>query len=380
MIRNGIDNLVQHDAIFKKKRLGLITAPTGLNLSFEPTYRLLHRDYHLAALFAPEHGVRGDLAAGAIVDSCPDPQTGVPVYSLYRGDSKRLTPEMLEQVDLVVYDIQDVGVRYYTFIYTMLYALEDCARAGKTFVVLDRINPLNGLTVEGNVLTEGYKSFVGGYPLAIRYGLTAGELAVMANAEMGWNADLHIVRCDGWNRGMQFPDTGMVWVPPSLNIPHFESALLYPGTCLFEGTNLSEGRGTASPFEVVGAPFLRDPDRVAAELNQLGLAGVRFRPTWFRPTTSKHAGDLCGGVQIHVTDSRALSSVEIGVRMLYTIRDHCAEFAFLPPVKENGRPFIDLLGGDRIFREEAVDIEAMLETFREESRVFAKRKAQYHLY
>lgn len=379
MIRNGIDNIAAYDSLFRGKRIGLITSPTGLTHDFTTTIQILHERYGLAALFSPEHGVRGDQAAGALVDTYADPATGVPVYSLYRKDSKRLAPEMLDAVDLVVYDIQDVGVRYYTFIYTMLYALEDCAKAGKPFVVLDRINPLDGETVEGNVLKPGYESFVGGYPLCVRYGLTAGEVAVMANDEMGWQADLHVVRCEGWERGMLFSDTGRLWVPPSLGIPRFETALLYPGTCLFEGTNLSEGRGTALPFETIGAPFV-DAQALADEMNAKQLPGVRFRPVYFKPTASKHQGELCGGVQLHVTDARALRPFETGVTLLYTVKTMFAEFEFLPPLKEGSRPFIDLLGGDKLFRADPVDVPELLARCREESDAFAERKRPYHLY
>ncbi len=378
MIRNGIDCIDNYARLFAGKRLGLITSPTGLTGELESTIRVLHEKFELAALFSPEHGVRGDRHAGALVDDYEDPLTGVPVYSLYRGDSKRLTPEMLDGVDMVVYDIQDVGVRYYTFIYTMLYAMEDCAKAGKPFVVLDRINPLDGATVEGNVLRPDYRSFVGNYSLCVRYGLTAGEVATMVNAETGLNAQLSVVRCEGWEREMLFPETGRIWVPPSLGVPRFETALLYSGTCLFEGTNLSEGRGTTSPFEIVGAPFVR-AEELAEEMNRKRLPGVRFRPVYFKPTFSKHEGELCAGVQLHVTDSRALRPLETGVRLLYELKRRYEQFRFLPPVRENGRPFIDLLGGDRSYRDET-DEEALLERFREESRAFSERKQAYHLY
>lgn len=379
MVRNGIDRIGDYSHLFQGKRLGLITAPTGLTSDFVPTIQILRDRFRLAALFSPEHGVRGNLAAGAMVDTYNDPQTGVPVYSLYRKDSKRLTPEMLESVDVVVYDIQDVGVRYYTFIYTMLYALEDCARAGKEFVVLDRVNPLNGVTVEGNILKDGYRSFVGNYPLAVRYALTPGEVATMANEQMGWNAKLHVVRCDGWDRSMSFPDTGRIWVHPSLGMPRYETALLYPGTCLFEGTNLSEGRGTTFPFEMIGAPYI-EPERLADEMNEKGLPGVRFRSVYFNPTTSKHQGELCGGVQLYVTDASAFRPLETGLTLLYTIKRNYEAFAFLPPLKEGSRPFIDLLGGDSLYRDEQIGLPELLDRFREESAQFAAMKRQYHLY
>ena len=196
MVYNGIDTIDRHEALFTGKRLGLITSVTGLTAGFETTIDVLHRKFGLSALFSPEHGVRGNIAPGGLVDTYVDPATGVTAYSLYRKDSKRMTPEMLEQVDAVIYDIQDVGARYYTFMYTMLYALEDCAKAGKEFILLDRVNPL-GDRVEGNVLKPGYESFVGGYPLAMRYGLTVGEFARMAAEQLGLNARLTVVPVEG---------------------------------------------------------------------------------------------------------------------------------------------------------------------------------------
>lgn len=378
-IRTGVDRIDRHAELFRGKRLGLITAPTGLGADFRSTIDILHEKFELAALFSPEHGVRGDLAAGALVDTYVDEATGVPVYSLYRKDSKRLTPEMLDAVDMVVYDIQDVGTRYYTFIYTMLYALEDCAAAGKPFVVLDRPNPLDGVTVEGNVLKEGFHSFVGNYPLAMRYGLTAGEVATMANAEQGLGAELYVVPCEGWEREMRFADFGGVWIPPSMGIPRFDSALLYPGTCLFEGTNLSEGRGTTAPFEIIGAPFV-NADRLASAMNAKRLPGVYFRPVYFKPTFSKHEGQLCRGVYVHVLDGAALRPVELGVTLLFTIKELFPEFAFLPPVRENGRPFIDLLCGESKLREFSGDVSVLLEQFAAESLDFVERTKTFHLY
>lgn len=378
-IRAGIDAIDRYGELFRGKRLGLITAPTGLGSGFRSTIDILHDKFELAALFSPEHGVRGDLAAGALVDTYVDEATGVPVYSLYRKDSKRLTPEMLDAVDMVVYDIQDIGTRYYTFIYTMLYALEDCAAAGKPFVVLDRPNPLDGVTVEGNVLKAGFESFVGNYPLAIRYGLTAGEVATMANEEKGLGAELHVVPCEGWEREMRFQSGGGVWVAPSMGIPRYETALLYPGACLFEGTNLSEGRGTTAPFEIIGAPFV-DADRLAAELNAKRLPGVYFRPTFFKPTFSKHQGEQCRGVYVHVLDVAALRPVELGLTMLFTMREMFPEFAFLPPVREGGRPFIDLLCGESGVREFEGDPRGLMDRFAEESAAFRKRKQAFHLY
>lgn len=379
MVLNGVDSLLNYRHLLEGKRVGLITTPTGITADFRSTISILHEHFHLAAMFSPEHGVRGDLDAGALVDTYIDPYTQVKVHSLYRKDSKRLTPEMLEEVDVLVYDIQDVGVRYYTFIYTMLYALEDCAKAGIPFVVLDRVNPLDGVTIEGNILKPGFKSFVGNYELAVRYGLTAGEVAMMANDQKGWNAELHVVPLTGWTRDMRFPQTGLTWVHPSLGMPRYETALLYAGTCLFEGTNCSEGRGTTFPFEMIGAPYI-EAQQLADVMNAKQLPGVRFRPVHFKPTASKHAGELCGGVQLYVTDDQLIRPLEIGVTLLFAIRDMYEQFSFLPPIKEGSRPFIDLLCGDSLYRESQVSAKQLLEQFTEESKQFADLKKQYHIY
>lgn len=380
MVLNGIESIDKYEKLFKGKRIGLITSPSGVDNNFSSIISLLHEKYELAALFSPEHGVRGDMEAGALVDTYLDPYTNVPVYSLYRKDSKRLTPEMLELVDLIVYDIQDVGTRYFTFINTMLYALEDCANSGKEVVVLDRINPLDGVTVEGNILKSGFKSFVGAYPLCMRYGLTIGEFALMANAQMGFNCQLHIITCDGWDRKMKFSDTKRRWVMPTMGIPRFETALLYPGTCLFEGTNLSEGRGTTCPFEIIGAPFI-DGQRLADNMNGKKLPGVLFRPVHFKPTTSKYNGEKCEGIQVHITDYNQLLAVDTGIELLYQVaEDYSDKFEFLPPYKDGARQFIDLLSGDDAIRTGRMSKKLLLESYKHESSEFKRIKEQFHIY
>lgn len=379
MVLNGIDRIGEYDSLFRGKRLGLITSPTGLSREGETTISILHKRYGLSALFSPEHGVRGNMAAGALVDTYTDEETGVPVYSLYRKDSKRLTPEMLNQVDVVIYDIQDVGTRYYTFISTMLYALEDCAKAGKTFVLLDRPNPLGGVTMEGNLLREEYRSFIGAYPLCMRYGMTDGELARMAADREKLNCDLHIVPCTGWNRTMQFPDCGTVWVPPSLNLPTFETALLYPGMCLFEGTNYSEGRGTASPFAVIGAPTVNAPV-LAREMNAKHLPGVWFRPVYFTPTTSKHEGAFCSGVQVHITDRHQVRPVDVGVRLLLECCREDPALQFRPPFVEGAKRPIDLLSGDHLIGDRMAGADELLAAYHAESAAFLEQIQQYFLY
>lgn len=381
MVGYGIDVLWdsgRYDALLRHRRIGLLTNPTGLDTGFRSTVDLLHRRFGLAALFGPEHGVRGDQAPGAQVGDSRDKATGLPVYSLYRRDSKRLTPEMLECFDVLVYDIQDVGSRYYTYLYSLLYALEDCARAGKPVVVLDRPNPLGGLAVEGNRVQPGYFSFVGGYPLCMRYGLTVGEFARMANRDLG--AQLTVVPCAGWRREMLWPDTGLPWVMPSPNLARFEAALLYAGTCLFEGTNLSEGRGTAAPFELIGAPYIDDPDALAAALNEKRLPGVRVRPQWFTPASGKHAGRLCGGVQLHVMDARTIRPVRTALELLYEVEKRWGgDFAWQTPLPPATRPHIELLGGDdRLYRKEP--LASVLAQYAADEEAFAREKRAFHLY
>lgn len=380
MLLKGIDNVKFQDTFLKGKRLGLITSISGIDHEFQSTIDLLHQRYHVTALFAPEHGVRGDKEAGQMVETYHDQETGLPVYSLYRKDSKHLTKEMLDDVDAVVYDIQDLGVRYYTFLSTMLYAMEDCAKYGKEFIVLDRPNPLGGEKLEGNVLRKEYQSFVGAYPLPVRYGLTIGELATMVKEEEGIACHLTVVPCKGYKRKDLFPETGQTWMMPSLGIPRFETALLYPGTCLVEGTNLSEGRGTSCPFELIGAPFL-DGKRLVSELRRKKLPGVQFTPVYFTPTSSKHQGVFCEGVHIHLIDYKSYESFRTGITLLETIKElYPKEFHFLPPQKEGQKPFISLLAGSAMFEQENWNSEQILTSMEHEIEEFRRKKEKYHLY
>ena len=258
------------------------------------------RALQLVALFGPEHGLWANAQDLIEVPDSRDPHTGLPIFSLY-GTTRVPTPAQLQGVDALIFDVQDVGSRYYTFIYTLLHALEACAAHGKRLIVLDRPNPLGGAVVEGNLLLPEFQSFVGLHPLPVRHGLTVGELARLFCAERGLTVELDVVPLQGWRRSMFFEQTGLPWVLPSPNMPTVDTAFVYPGGCLIEGTNLSEGRGTTRPFQLVGAPWL-DPWNLAAAMNSERLAGVRFRPAFFTPTFQKHAGTVCGGVEVHVTD------------------------------------------------------------------------------
>ena len=360
-------------------RVALLTGPSGRTRDNRSTIAVLQDCCDLRLLLAPEHGVRGDKAAGALFENEVDQESGLPVMSLYTKQTKRLRPELLEQFDTLVYDIADVGCRYYTFISTLRYCIEDCAAAGKRLVVLDRPNPL-GDRVEGGLLQDTCTSFVGSYPIPVCYGLTCGELAGMMNEELKVGCDLKVVPCQGLTREMIYPDWQHYWVMPSLNIPRFETVALYPGTCLLEGTNLSEGRGTADPFAILGAPFIQAED-LAVAFNAMALPGVVATPIYFTPTTSKHQGVLCGGIHLHVIDSRTLRPVELGVRLLELIRNrYPQDFQFLPPFREGGKPFISLLAGHRDFEDPHWQAEPILARYRRESEAFLNRKARFEIY
>lgn len=378
MVQYGLDVIGSYAALFTGRRLGLITSVSGVDRHMRSAVDILHQTYGLTALYGPEHGVRGDKDAGEMVDTYTDPDTGLPVYSLYRKDSKRLTPAMLENIDVMIYDIQDIGTRFYTFLSTLLYAVEDCAANNIPLIVLDRPNPLGGSVVEGNILEDGYKSFVGAYAMPMRHGLTTGEFAQMVNRQQGFGCELTVVPCEGWKRDMLFNETGRLWMMPSLGIPRFETALLYPGHCLIEGTNLSEGRGTSCPFELIGAPFV-DSARLCRTMNDKKLPGVVYTPAYFTPTSSKHKGEACGGIHAHVTDGHAFRPVQAGVELLYTLQEmYPAEFTFLAPYTQGGRQFIELLGGSNALLHQPK--QALLARYEADSLDFTHKKAQYHLY
>ncbi len=309
------------------KRVGLLTNPTAVDSQFQLIADRLHAhpDVDLAAFFAPEHGIRGDLQAGAPEDDLIDPVTGLPVYSLY-GPRRSPTPEQIEDLDVVVFDIQDVGARFYTYQWTMTNVMEACAEHGKSFVVFDRPNPIGIDKMQGapntfDVGLIGRKWPDAPFGIPTRHGLTVGELAILVNEEwMDPQVDLTVIEVPGLTRDMTFEETGYPWVLPSPNMPTLETAFVYTGMCLFEGVNISEGRGTTRPFELVGAPWIEGHE-LAEHLNAKGLPGVRFRPAWFQPTFSTHAGDRCGGIQVHVTDRDAFEPVRTGIHVLKAITE-----------------------------------------------------------
>lgn len=313
LVLTGLDRLAADDfEALRGRRVGAIVNPTAIDREFRHLADLLHASpqVSLNALFGPEHGVRGDAQDMIGVAHGRDPQTGVVVHSLYGESFASLMPseEQLEGLDALVFDIQDVGSRYYTFAATLKYAMIKAAAVGLSVFVLDRPNPIDGKTIEGPLVSDGHESFVSAHPLPIRHGLTIGELARLFQADLHLDLDLQVVGLLGWDRAMQWRETGLPWVAPSPNMPTPETALVYPGGCLIEGTNLSEGRGTTRPFELVGAPWL-NAQALARRLNEAGLPGVRFRACAFLPMFHKHRGEVCQGVQVHVTDARRFRPV-----------------------------------------------------------------------
>ncbi|WP_347548648.1 DUF1343 domain-containing protein [Pseudalkalibacillus hwajinpoensis] len=380
----GVEALLNDQKeLIEGKNVGLITNPTGVDQELTSIVDLLHNDpdVELKALYGPEHGVRGSAQAGEYVEYYIDEETGLPVYSLY-GATKKPTPEMLEGIDVLLFDIQDVGTRFYTYIYTMAYAMEAAEENDIEFIVLDRPNPLGGEAVEGPVLNDEYSSFVGKYEIPLRHGMTVGELAMLFNEEFGIGADLTVVEMDHWKRDMYYNDTPLEWVLPSPNMPTFDTALVYPGAALIEGTNVSEGRGTTKPFELIGAPFINSTE-LAAELNGLELPGVDFRAASFTPSFSKHAGQLTHGVQIHVTDQEAFKPVKTGLSLVKTIHDLYPEDFEFRAENSAGVSFFDLLVGNGWIREaieEGQSVEEMEQQWQEDLNEFKEVRENYLLY
>lgn len=340
-------------------RVGVVSNPASVDGAFRHIVDRIAAQpgVVLAALFGPQHGFHADVQDNMVeTGHARHPRLGVPIHSLY-SDTREPTPEMLDGLDLLVVDLQDVGTRVYTYIYTMANCLRAAARCGLPVVVCDRPNPIGGEAVEGPVLDPAFASFVGQFPIPLRHGLTIGELARLFNEHFGIGAELKVMRLDGWSRAMHHDDSGAPWVIPSPNLPTLDSALVYPGGVLLEGTLLSEGRGTTRPFELAGAPGI-DPEALAGRLNALDLPGVHFRPATFEPTFQKHAGRPCGGCQIHVTDRRTFRPVLAGVAVIAACRETLGDgFGWRePPYEyEHDRMPIDILAGSAALRRDIED-------------------------
>lgn len=342
MTRLGVDTLVSEQRdVLAGQRLGLVTNPSGVRADLTPTVDLLHGDeWALKRLFAPEHGIRGSAQHGTGIDEPVDDRTGLPIES-FRDVPNGQFERLFDGLDTIVYDVQDIGCRFYTHVTTLLLALEGAAMADKRLVVLDRPNPIAPLGATGNVAPPLGDGTDVTYELPVVLGLTIGELARYCNEEHGVNADLEVVPLEDWDRDTWFDETGLPWVLPSPNMPTPMTAVVYPGTCFFEGTNLSEGRGTTKPFELVGAPWI-DAQDWSDQLNGFDLSGVGFRPAYFTPMFSKHERKDIEGVQVHVLDRDAVDPVEVGLTMLisaFTTYDECEWLGY-----ENGY-FVDKLAG-----------------------------------
>lgn len=403
-VKSGVDVLLEKRLdLIKGKRVGLVTNPTGVDSRLESVIDRLvkNSDIRLVALYGPEHGVRGNAQAGEYVLFYMDKKYNLPVFSLY-GQSLKPPPEMFQNIDdymrtfdtqeagkipesamvegldVLLFDIQDVGTRIYTYIATMAYCMQACAAANIDFVVLDRPNPINGISMEGPLLEyPAFSSFVGLFPIPVRHGMTVGELALLFNDRfLEKKASLTVIPMEEWRREMWFNETGLSWVIPSPNMPTLQTATVYPGQVFLEGTNVSEGRGTTKPFELFGAPWI-DGHELTQALNALNLPGVRFREAWFTPTFSKYRGELCGGAQIHVLDRTEFKPFSTTLHIIKTIRDiYPEDFVFHPEY------FDKIMGTSRIREalEKGRSVTEIREDYAEELGEFERLRRDYLLY
>ena len=367
-------------------RLGLLVNQASVSSGFEPASAMVRRaGGRLACLFTPQHGFHSEKQAN-MIESGDDWESSldIPVFSLY-GEVRRPTPAMLERIDVLLIDLQDVGTRVYTYASTMGLCMEEAARAGVRVAVLDRPNPLGGAEIEGNLVREDHLSFVGLHPIPMRHGLTMGELALYIRQVRGVDCELEVIPMKGWRRSALFPELGVPWVFPSPNMPSWETALVYPGMVLFEGTNVSEGRGTTLPFQIFGAPFV-DPEDLLKRLGGSRMDGVALRPVTFEPVFDKWRGEVCRGLQLHVVDPRKVRPYRLGLALLQAIAETCPEhFRWLPPPYEYEweKLPIDILIGDGALRrrlEEGAPISALEEGWREELSRYRELREGVFLY
>ena len=388
MVKAGIDRICEPNvrALLKGKRIGLCGGASGLNRNYLGTIEAMTEHYRVAALYAPEHGSRGVLGPGEAAEDGVDAISGIASYSLFRDmvfseddaeKSSVYAPRELP-IDLLVFDMQDVGSRYFTYASTLFYCMQACAKKGIALCVLDRPNPIGG-AVEGNVSKPEMASFIGLTQVPIRHGLTLGELARLYNGEYDLGCELHVVELDGWRRDMFYPETGLPFVKPSPNLPSMDAITVYNGTCLFAGTNVSEGRGTTTPFTTIGAPYI-NPVHLAKRMNALDLPGLAFSPAFFRPSFGKHADTVCYGVEIHVTKPRSVQPVALGVHLMRAIQEmYPSEFAFNPP-PSGGRWHIDLASGNTDLRLSEESAQQIIARWQAEADGFMPIYDKYRLY
>jgi uncharacterized protein YbbC (DUF1343 family) len=380
MVTTGLDRLLG-EGLHRSERIGLATNPSAVTRGGAPNWKaLMEAGYAISAFFGPEHGFRGDAQDG--VEVADGSFLGIPSYSLY-GTRDTPEPRMLDGLDCVVYDIQDVGCRYYTYLYTLANIMAACEKTGTRVVVLDRPDPIGGIEVEGAPIAPEHSSFVGGYRLPHRYGMTVGEFALYLKGEYFPGTMLEVVELKGWKRSMFFEECGLPWVSPSPNIPSIATAMVYPGTCLFEGTELSEGRGTTRPFETLGAPWI-DGEALRAAMAAQKLPGVTFTRAAFTPTFSKHKGVFCEGVTLHVADRAAFRPLLAGIALLKTIRDlYPKDFAWKPTWEDAKVSFNDRLAGGPALRnmiDGGQPLEAIYAALREGEDAFRATRAKYLIY
>ncbi|HQJ74760.1 MAG TPA: DUF1343 domain-containing protein [Bacteroidota bacterium] len=396
-VKLGIEEFIEnHLDLIKGKNIGIITNHTGKLPDGRHIVDILNgnKDFKIKALFGPEHGIRGDAPDGKSLSHTTDEKTGIPVYSLYGTGNNKPTKEMLKDIDVLIYDIQDIGARFYTFQSTLFLCMEAAAEEKIKFIVLDRPNPITGIRIEGAVLDDSLKSFVGLHKIPVVHGLTIGELAKLVNEE-GWlnngvKADLIVIKMKGWKRNMWYDDTGLPWVKPSPNMMNMNTAIVYPGLCFIEGTNVSEGRGTSNPFEIIGAPFI-DKDQFAKTLNSYKLKGVEFEPIKFTPTDilrvtvdPKYDSIECNGIFIHIKDRNKFEPIKTGLYILYTLKKlYSKDFKWRSPSRSTSKYFIDLLAGTkdvRLLIDEGKKPEEIMKRWEKDLQKYNKIRKKYLLY
>lgn len=386
MVQSGLDVFLNKSQSYARRSIALIANQSSVSAALDYSWAAMkRRGLSVKRIFSPEHGLfaveQDQVAVGGEV------LEGVEIVSLYGSSFETLSPPpgSMEGIDLVLFDIQDVGSRYYTYVNTMAMFMEAINGRDVEFMVLDRPNPLGGLRVEGPLLSKGFESFVGVHGVPVRHSLTAGELARLYRSEHGLDVNLSVIEMKGWRRAMLFGETGLPWVPPSPNMPTLDTAFLYPGLCLIEGTNLSEGRGTTLPFKILGAPYI-DPFSFADALGASALEGVRFRPLYFKPVYQKYSGEVCGGVYIHITDLLRFRPFRAGVAIILAARAlYPAQFNFLKDVYEfnTAHPAFDLLTGGDAIRSMILagrTLDAIIESWKDDEERFSAAKIDFHLY
>jgi uncharacterized protein YbbC (DUF1343 family) len=388
-VKTGIEKFIDNPPEWVSgKRLGLLCNPASVDRNFCHSRELICKKFpgQLTALFSPQHGFFAEKQDNMIEsDDITDPVLNVPVFSLY-GKTRKPDKKMFDLLDILVVDLQDVGTRVYTFIYTMANCLEASKQYNKKVIILDRPNPVNGNSIEGNCLSPDYASFVGKYPIPMRHGLTIGELALMFNDHFNIGCDLEVIPMTGWSRGMFFKDTGLPWISPSPNLPTPESAIVYPGQVIWEGTNISEGRGTALPFELFGAPFIDTNKIISFMEGNRSIPGAFLRPTAFEPTSNKHKGRMCKGFQIHITDPQQYRPYFTSLKLLQAIvAAHKKQFKWKdPPYEYEFKKLpIDLIIGSKKIRkqiENLENIEKIQTAWQENLCDYIKTSGRFHIY